>query len=324
MVTKMFPAMGSQVLVALEAVGTIATASLEGLRASFAVWERILSRFRPDSDLSMLNRAPGDWLIVTPVLAETLDLALRGAAATDGLVTPVVLEALERAGYDRDFAALAEGTPPAPPSPRAPSCEDWRTIHVEATRGLVVRPAGLRLDLGGVAKGWAADRAVRLISRHGPALVDVGGDIAVSGPRRDGTPWVIGVQDPRGGDGDLEVLLLNAGGVATSGRDYRRWRQGDRERHHIIDPRTGEPANTDLLSVTVVAPTAAEAEIAAKAIFIQGSQAGLAWLEARPQLAGLLVCADGRVVRTPNLEKYCWRDRAATSSAGQLIQAKIL
>lgn len=303
MVTHSFRAMGSQILAVLEAPASIARPALASLPQVFASWEAILSRFRPDSELSRLNNSPCEWLAVSPTLAEVIALALRGAATTGGLVTPLVLEALEHAGYDRDFSAVASGAPPAAAMLVRPVA-DWRCIRVDPLRGSVDRPPGPGLDLGGVAKGWAADRAVRLIARHGPALVDVGGDIAVSGPRGDGAAWPIGVQDPRGGADPLAVLLLASGGVATSGRDYRRWRQGDVERHHIIDPRTGAPAETDLLSVTVVAASVADAEIAAKAALILGSAAGLSWLEARPWLAGLLVRDDGAVLHTPTLEAY--------------------
>lgn len=303
MVTHSFHAMGSQILAVLEAPASIARPSLASLPRVFASWEAILSRFRPDSELSRLNNSPCEWLAVSPTLAEVVALALRGAATTGGLVTPLVLEALEHAGYDRDFRTVASGAPPAAAMFVRPVA-DWRCIRVDPLRGSVDRPPGLGLDLGGVAKGWAADRAIRLIARHGPALVDVGGDIAVSGPRGDGAAWPIGVQDPCGGADPLAVLLIASGGVATSGRDYRRWRQGDVERHHIIDPRTGAPAETDLLSVTVVAASVAEAEIAAKAALILGSAAGLSWLEARPWLAGLLVRDDGAVLHTPTLEAY--------------------
>jgi len=303
-VTDTFHAMGSQILIVLDAPVGIARPALAGLRQVFASWEAILSRFRPDSELSCLNSSQREWLAVSPTLAEVLALALRGAAMTGGLVTPLVLEALEHAGYDRDFTAIAAGALPAAAAPPAHPAADWRCISVDPLRGSVHRPPGLRLDLGGVAKGWAADRAARLIAHHGPALVDVGGDIAVSGPRRDGAAWPIGVQDPRGGADPLAVLLIASGGVATSGRDYRHWRQGDVERHHIIDPRTGAPAATDLLSVTVVAPRVADAEIAAKATLILGSADGLSWLHARPWLAGLLVRDDGVVLHTPTLEPY--------------------
>ncbi len=307
MVTHTFRAMGSQILIGLEAPDAIARPVLVALQESFATWETILSRFRPDSELSHLNHTEREWLALSPTLAEVLALAVRAAETTGGLVTPLVLEALERAGYDRDFAAVTaeEGsTATLPAQPVA----DWRCIGVDLARSSISRPPGMRLDLGGVAKGWAADRALGLIAHHGPALVDVGGDIAISGPRRDGTAWPIGVQDPRGGAQPLALLVIASGGVATSGRDYRRWRQGTAERHHIIDPRTGMPAETDLLSVTVVAARVADAEIAAKAALILGSDAGLAWLNARPWLAGLLVRADGAVLRTPTLEPFLWND----------------
>lgn len=304
MVTYSFRAMGSQILIVIDAPVAIARPDLTSLRKVFASWEAILSRFRPDSELSCLNNSQREWLAVSPTLAEVLALALRGAAMTGGLVTPLVLEALELAGYDRDFSAIAAEQLPATAAPPVHPAADWHCISVDPLRGSVSRPPGLRLDLGGVAKGWAADRAVGLIASHGPALVDVGGDIAVSGPRRDGAAWPIGVQDPRGGADPLTVLLIASGGVATSGRDYRRWRQGAVERHHIIDPRTGAPAETDLLSVTVAAPSVAEAEIAAKAALILGSAAGLSWLQARPWLAGLLVRDDGAVLHTPTLEAY--------------------
>ncbi|MCX7792694.1 MAG: FAD:protein FMN transferase [Chloroflexaceae bacterium] len=306
MLTHTFRAMGSQILAVIEAPVAIAQPALAGLREVFASWEAILSRFRPDSELSLLNNSQREWLAVSPTLAEVIALALRGAAMTGGLVTPLVLEALEHAGYDRDFTRIADGALPAAALPVHPVA-DWRCISVDPLHGSVSRPSGMRLDLGGVAKGWAAERAARLIAHHGPALVDVGGDIAVSGPRRDGAAWPIGVQDPRGGADPLAVLLIASGGVATSGRDYRRWRQGHVERHHIIDPRAGVPAETDLLSVTVVARSVTDAEIAAKAALILGSVAGLSWLHARPWLAGLLVRDDGAVLHTPTLESFLWK-----------------
>jgi thiamine biosynthesis lipoprotein len=160
----------------------------------------------------------------------------------------------------------------------------------------------VRLDLGGTAKGWAAAAAVRRLRSAGPALVDAGGDIVVSGPMADGGPWPIAIASPFGeGDAPLGVLRLSAGAVATSGRDYRRWRQGGEERHHLIDPRTGRPAETDVLAATVVAGDAVSAEAAAKTALILGSRAGMAWIEARPGLAALLALADGRVLHSRRL-----------------------
>ena len=168
-------------------------------------------------------------------------------------------------------------------------------------------PVGMRLDLGGVAKGWAADQAVRALSAVGPALVDAGGDIAVSGPRTDGSPWAIGVADPFEDDQQCDLLLLTGGGVATSGRDYRRWQQGGRWQHHLIDPRTGLPSTSDVVSATVIAPTASEAEVAAKVVLLLGSVAGLRWLEARPTLAGCIMCDDRVPRRSTRFHSFCWR-----------------
>jgi thiamine biosynthesis lipoprotein len=110
----------------------------------------------------------------------------------------------------------------------------------------------------------------------------------------------------------LELLRITTGGVATSGRDFRRWRQGGQWRHHIIDPRTGSPANTNVLAATVIAPSACMAEIGAKVALLLGSGEGLEWLEARASLAGLLVLEDGSVVRSLRLRNYVWSTENGT------------
>jgi thiamine biosynthesis lipoprotein len=150
----------------------------------------------------------------------------------------------------------------------------------------------MRVDLGGIAKGWAADTAARRLSAHGPALIDAGGDIAVSGPMADGQPWPVAVDNPLDLATPLGLLLLASGGVATSGRDYRRWKVGESWRHHIIDPRSGRPAETDALTATVLAPSAQEAEVAAKLLFILGA-AGIPWVESQAGHAGLMLREDG-------------------------------
>lgn len=294
-----FHAMGCTMLAVLDASSPSAAAAVAATPGWFAAWEQVLSRFRDDSELAALNRRAGHgWTPLSPTLWAVLAAAREAARLSDGLVSPTVLTALEQVGYDRDFAAIGDGQtrPVAMPAPATP----WSAIRCDPRRCAVALPAGVRLDLGGVAKGWAADTAVQRLAVHGPALVDAGGDIAVSGPRADGTPWPIGVADPLRPGEQIALLLLATGGVATSGRDYRRWRQGSAERHHIIDPRTGLPATTDLLSATVVAPSAREAEAAAKTVLILGRDAGLAWLAERPHLAGLLVSEEGRIHCTAN------------------------
>ena len=162
--------------------------------------------------------------------------------------------------------------------------------------GAVNLPPGVRLDLGGIAKGWAADRAARRLRRAGPALVDAGGDIAVSGPMRDGSPWPVGVSDPFDPEKRVDVVLLERGGIATSGRNRRRWLIDGLNGHHVIDPRTGLPAQTDVMTATVIGPSAEVAEMAAKVVLISGSYQGLEWLEKHPELAGLMVLEDGAII----------------------------
>ncbi|MDQ6695135.1 MAG: FAD:protein FMN transferase [Chloroflexota bacterium] len=342
-----FRAMGSQILAAVESDDVQAAAMLAQVPAWFEEWEQALSRFRRDSDLSILNNtsAPDSPVIVSPLLWELLRLALEAAALTGGLVTPTLLNALEDAGYKRSFQAMSrdgqgredngrevtikiagphtDSLFAAANSPSSSSSSnssdfiqapgDWHNIKTYAANRSVALPLGVRIDLGGIAKGWAADTAAARLSRYGPALVDAGGDVAVIGPRRDGSGWLVGVDAPSSSPGEpgeqTELLSVDSGGIATSGTDYRRWRQGDEWRHHIIDPRTGKPSATGVVSATVVAPTTREAEVAAKVALLLGSEYGLDWLEARPNLAGLLVLENGKVVRTSRLREYLWSTR---------------
>jgi FAD:protein FMN transferase len=138
----------------------------------------------------------------------------------------------------------------------------------------------------------------------GPSLMNAGGDIAISEPRLNGEAWLIGISNPFEPKKDLVTLHLHGGGVATSGKDRRRWMQGAFLNHHIIDPRTGQPAITDILTVTVVAPTVLEAEAAAKAVFLLGSGEGMEWLEADSGLAGLLVLDNGQMIVSQRAEEY--------------------
>lgn len=299
-----FRAMGCQMLALLDATTPGVAARLARVPCWFAVWERHLSRFRADSELNRLNRRAGQPVRVSRTLWQVVRVALDAARASDGLVTPTLLAALEAAGYDRSFAELDQaGGVPRPP---APPLGDWRAIECDGDTRTVRCPAGLRLDLGGVAKGWASDRAAAWLARHGPALVDAGGDIAVSAPPVGEPGWAIGVADPTRPGRQLALLCVPRGGVATSGRDYRRWWRDGRWWHHLLDPRTGLPAETDLLSATVIAPTTQRAELAAKVALFLGSRAGLAWLERRG-LAGLLVREDGQVVPSERLPVYLWR-----------------
>lgn len=302
--------MGCRGRAVLDAEGPHARAALDRLPAWLADRERILSRFDPSSALARLN-ARGRAEHVDEVLWSALDVALAAAASTDGLVTPAVLSALEAAGYDRTFAALPRDRHGAVPP--APVVSPFDLVERDPRTRSVRLPPGLRLDLGGTAKGWSADAAASMLAVVGPALVDLGGDVATGGAPRE--RWPIAIADPRADAGDandepLPLVLLGVGGIATSGRDFRRWMRSGVEQHHVIDPRTGVPARTDVWSATVIARSALDAEIAAKRVLIEGSDRGLAWLETRPELAALVVRDDGSVRRSARFDEHVWKEAA--------------
>ena len=301
-----FKAMGCEMLAALASQDERGARLLRQVPRWFDTWEDSLSRFRPESELSRLNRQSGRAMRVSHTLWRVVQAALRSARESDGLVVPTTLPALEAVGYDRTFSAVVERgvvtrlEPTAAVAPASAIVANRRTHSLRLTDGA-------RLDLGGVAKGWAADTAMRRLAVHAPALVDAGGDVAVSSPPPGLPGWPIGIADPFTPDRQVALLCLTYRGVATSGRDYRRWQSsGGQWQHHIIDPRTGRPAETDVLTATVIAPTAREAEAAAKTVLILGSGRGLAWLDARPALAGLLIRESGDLIASQRLQPFIW------------------
>jgi FAD:protein FMN transferase len=239
-------------------VGGATQAELGRVRRLFDEWDRTFSRFRARSELSLVNAVPGDTVLVSPLFAHAVRIALDAARSTGGLVDPTLGGAIEAAGYDRDFAALPDDGALGRPQRGRPDA-------VSLAGRVLSRPAGLRLDLNGVVKGMAVDRALSLLA--GGAYVAAGGDVAARGG--------VTVALPRGGS-----VRLDAGGMATSGTSRRRWTRGGREQHHLIDPGTGRPARGPWQEVTVAAGTCAAADVAAKAAFLLGPE-GPAWLDER-------------------------------------------
>jgi thiamine biosynthesis lipoprotein len=301
-----FHAMGSRMMAAVDGDSRAAEEALQRVPEWFEEWEQVLSRFRPDSELSRLNRSTGRPVEVSETLWEVFHAAREAERFTAGLVTPTVLEALLLAGYDHSFELLppaisGDGWTPAA-SPDLSTAVGW-----EASTRTLILPEAVRLDLGGVAKGWAAQRAAKRLARYAPALVDAGGDIAVSGLRKGGIKWPVGIGDPFHPENYFEILDLGGGGVATSGKDYHRWQREGAWMHHIIDPRSGSPAVTDILTATVVAPTVLVAEAAAKAALILGSQAGLDWIDTHAELAVVLVLEGGEALYSVRMKDYLRR-----------------
>ena len=261
--------------------------ALHAARDEVAACERELSRFDPASDLSRLNAAGGRWTPIGHRLLEALGLALRAREDTDGRFDPTVLPALVAAGYDRSFELLEDR--------EAAPADGWRAsaaIELDERHGRARLEPGAAVDLGGIGKGYAAGRALDLMlaasSRLAGGLVDLGGDIALEGESPDGGPWIVAVANPRRPGETLAVLALDTGGVATSGRDARRFGP-NRSLHHLIDPETGESALAGPLTVTVVAPDPAAAEVHATTLAIAGPGEAEVHVAANPRIAALYV-----------------------------------
>jgi len=285
-----FPAMGTHVrLLAWD------PSLLPWARAEVERLAACLTRFDARSDLCSLNADPRAVVPASPVLRAAVRAALAGAQRTGGLADPTLLGALEAAGYDRSLAGRprtplrrALASAPARRAARPHPAAAWRAVVVDDEAGTIARPPGVRLDLGGSAKGFIADRAAARMAPSGPCAADCGGDVRVHGSH------AVDVADPFGG-APVGTLELRDGAVATSGVDARAW---GRESHHLLDPSTALPAWTGVVAATALAPTAAEAEALSKAALLAGPHRGAELLERH---GGVLALDDGtaRIVGAP-------------------------
>ena len=265
-----------------------AVMGLQIVRMLFSEWEETFSRFLPESELSQINQQAGTPVAVSDLFYDVLATALTAAQATEGVYDPALLDQLEQLGYDRTFDELPANRfdPIIPGEPGG----RWHGIKVDPIRRQVTLPAGIKLDFGGIAKGMAVDVVLEGLYQSGisSALVNAGGDLSVLGLPPSSEQWLVAVP----GQKQYWTIPLHHGAIATSGIAHRYWRQGNILRHHILDPRTGLPAQSDLWSVTVVADRCEQAEVAAKVAFILGSKSGADFLR-RQRIAGLLVHEDG-------------------------------
>jgi thiamine biosynthesis lipoprotein len=249
-----FQAMGCEVV-----LGGGSPTDHRAIEDLFLERERVFSRFRPDSELNQVNNSAGRLVSVSRLFAHTLRVALHVAGETHGIVDPTLGSALEAAGYTRDFKLLAPDPNPA----RAPDRGAWRSVLLQGR--LVEFPGSIQLDLNGVVKSLAVDDALALLS--GDGFVSAGGDLAVRGELIVALP-------------DGEAVLLRRGALATSGNTKRRWLRSGRVQHHLIDPRTGRPAESPWTQVTACGASCLAADVAAKAGFLLGTR-GPDWLDER-------------------------------------------
>jgi thiamine biosynthesis lipoprotein len=289
-----FPALGTTAVLivsderSFDHAHSLFTAEIDAIDAA-------CSRFRDDSELASVNANAGNDTAVSDLFIEALDVALRAARLTDGLVVPTVGSAMRVLGYDRGFDDLDLDGPPLTVSvQRVPG---WQTIEVDRARSTVRVPVGVELDFGATAKALCADRAARRIADATATgcLVSLGGDVSVAGPAPE-PGWAVLIADDHAAalDGPGQRIVVRTGGVATSGTTVRRWMRGGQTMHHVIDPESGRPAEECWRTATVAASSCVDANIATTAAIIMGSTAP-AWLEAR-RLPARLVASDGSVL----------------------------
>jgi thiamine biosynthesis lipoprotein len=291
---------------ALRALGTTALVAVRRpesferaravLEAELDAVDRACSRFREDSELVRLNGAAGEEVVIGPYLLGALEVAVTAAATTDGAVDPTVGKAVRLAGYDRTFSLVRLRDGNLVHVSSAPAGV-WRRIELDRERRTARIPGGVELDLGATAKALAADRAARAAAEAtgGGVLVSLGGDVAVAGePPAAG--WSIGLADDHAAPFPAEgpAVAIQSGGLATSGTCVRSWATASGRAHHIIDPRSGAPADTPWRTVSVAAASCVDANTASTAAMVLGDDAP-EWLAQR-RLPARLVQDDGSVV----------------------------
>jgi thiamine biosynthesis lipoprotein len=289
--------MATEVTICVVAPAAGAAIAVDRAEGIFSDVASSCTRFDPLSPLMRANAQPRRWHVVPPRLFAALREAHEAHLETAGAFDPRVLRLLQEWGYDRTLpfrsgdVSVVPGPAASQKAGRRPGRRSWKP-RFDPDAG-AVRLGPDPVDLGGIGKGLAVRWAAEVLASAGPAfLVEAGGDLYAAGAGPEGVGWRVGIEDPRDGPDPVAVLRLEDLGCATSSIRVRHWRVGDREVHHIIDPRTREPADSGLLSVTVVGPDTARAEVWSKALFLTG-RGRVRQLADEQGIAALLVDNDG-------------------------------
>jgi thiamine biosynthesis lipoprotein len=267
--------------------------------------ETRFTRFTETSELAELNRSAGSWFQASAEMFEVLQLAYHLALETGGLFDPAILPALKRAGYDRSIDEIRnldsrEGLVEQIENGEDPD-QDFRNVQLDVATCSIHLPLGMQVDLGGIAKGWIAEQAAhRLASVSTACAVSAGGDLFMVNLPNGETDWEIGLENPLVPEENLAVLHVMPGAVATSSIAKRQWKHNGRFQNHLIDPRSGEPAQTEWLSTTVWAEQATEAEVYAKVLLIAGPNNADALFKYQSNKAYLAVDKNGWVHGSKN------------------------
>ncbi len=289
-------------LVEISVVGRDEDKAAAAINDAFAEMERVeklMSRWIPESEVSRINR----WAGVRPVkvsteVREVIQRAGEISKASGGYFDISVGGLLDLWGFEGSGGRV----PAKVEIEQALGSVGYGAIHMDEEASTVELRRGMRIDLGGIAKGYAVDRAYEVLTSrgYGNVIVNAGGDMRVGGRKPKG-PWVIGIQDPRDRSRILASLDVGDISVATSG-DYERYFEADGVRyHHLLDPFTGYPAR-QCRSVTILAKDAVTADALATAVFVMGPEKGLRLIEAMEGVEALIVSADGKIIQSQDLK----------------------
>lgn len=277
-------------------------AALREVEALCARYELLLSRFNPESRLFALNAAEGKWIDAGDELASVLRAALGYCERTGGLFD------ITMGGVCRlwDFK---RGVMPADAAiTQALAHVDWRNVQVEGTQARIIDPQ-TTIDLGGMAKGYIADRVIDLLKCRGATtgVINLGGNVACLGGKPNGSAWNVGLRAPAPSGGSLQAasfasVPVRGKSVVTSGVYERSFVRNGRVLHHILDPRTGKPAETDVLSATIIADKSLDADGYTTALIIMGADEALTFAEQTPGIEAVLLTTNARLLQTTGLQ----------------------
>ncbi len=296
---RQFAAMGTAVhVVVIGGAPELVDAAVDRIHQLESRW----SRFQPDSEISRLNAANGQPVWVSADTLQLIEKSIQAWRFTRGRFDPTVYYQLCESGYDRSFIDMPHETSGTLNPKPAPGCAQ---IFVDSQSSIVRLPVGVGFDPGGIGKGLGADFIVEELLDDGArgVMINLGGDVRVGGVPPTAEGWRLGIAHPTQSDAFCVVLSLDGGGVVTSTRSMRKWIHNGAERHHLIDPVTGESPVTDLESVTIVAAEGWIAEAVAKAAFLAGPAGALPTIQAMG-CTGLASYGGGRVEALESLKPY--------------------
>ncbi|MCR4323310.1 MAG: FAD:protein FMN transferase [Candidatus Azambacteria bacterium] len=314
---KKFRAMGTDVVASIVSSDSAsACAATEDVARMIDAFEKRFSRFLSSSELCVLNKTSGDVCHMSAEMIDMLEVAQQWHKETGGIFDPTICEALERVGYNKSFdvASAASQTKESEEfdgdahHQRFLVCPRFSDLRIHKEAGSVTMPHGMKLDFGGIGKGYIIDVVARMLSyTYHNFWVSAGGDMFLSGCDSDAKPWEIMVQDPFNFEHDIGYLVM-AGkkeiAVATSGIMKRKGEKEGVAWHHIIDPHTRLPAANTIVAVTVIAPTVTTADVCAKTILILGEQKGIDFIEQQEGCACLIIKKDRSLAFSRAMEEH--------------------